>query len=68
MVDGVTGVAAVNLVVEDGRKELVQIQHLHMEENIVQKIVDLEQVVNPHKLATILNALVNTKQVGIGCH
>ena len=67
MVDGVTGVAAVNLVVEDGRKELVQIQYLHMEEKIVQRIVDLEKVANLQRAATLLNALVNMKQVGIGC-
>jgi len=35
MVDGVSGVSAVKNVVEDGRREVAQIQHLHMEELIV---------------------------------
>ena len=62
-----TGVSAVNLVVEDGKKELVQIQYLRMEEKIVQRIVDLEKVANLQRAAMLLNALVNMKQVGIGC-
>merc|ERR1719309_826256 len=53
MVDGVTGVSAVKNVVEDGRKEVAQIQHLQMEELIVQKNMDLEI----KKVATKKNAL-----------
>merc|ERR1712121_410175 len=53
MVDGVTGVSAVKNVVEDGRKEVAQIQHLQMEELIVQKNMDLEI----KKCATLKNAL-----------
>jgi len=53
MVDGVTGVSAVKNVVEDGRREVAQIQHLHMEELIVQKDMDLEI----KKCATLKNAL-----------
>merc|ERR1719187_2051001 len=53
MVDGVTGVSAVKNVVEDGRKEVAQIQHLQMEELIVQKDMDLEI----KKVATKKNAL-----------
>merc|ERR1719187_1681393 len=53
MVDGVTGVSAVKNVEEDGRKEVAQIQHLQMEELIVQKVMDLEI----KKCATLKNAL-----------
>merc|ERR1712055_946875 len=42
MEGGVTGVSAVKNVVEDGGKEVVQVQHLHMEELIAQKDMDLE--------------------------
>merc|ERR1719187_28368 len=43
MVSGVSGVSVVKHVVEEGRKELAQIQHLHMEELIVKlKVMDLK--------------------------
>merc|ERR1712055_850770 len=43
MVSGVSGVSVVKHVVEEGRKELAQIQHLHMEELIVMlKVMDLQ--------------------------
>ena len=56
-----TGVSAVKNVVEDGRKEVAQIQHLQMEELIVQKNMDLEI----KKVATKKNALVSTKNTFI---
>merc|ERR1712055_1035288 len=52
MVRGVSGVSAVKNVVEDGGKEVAQVQHLHMEELIVQKDMDLEI----KKIATKKNA------------
>ena len=42
MVIGVSGVSVVKHVVEERRPELVQIQHLHMEELIVKQDMDLE--------------------------
>merc|ERR1712112_453754 len=43
MVSGVSGVSVVKHVVEEGRKELAQIQHLHMEELIVKlTVIDLK--------------------------
>ena len=56
MVNGVSGVSVVKNVVEDGRKEVAQIQHLQMEELIVQKDMDLEI----KKCATLKNAPVST--------
>ena len=54
MAGGLTGVSAVKNVVEDGRKEVAQIQHLQMEELIVQKNMDLEM----KKFATLKYAPV----------
>merc|ERR1719397_1450245 len=56
MVSGVSGVSVVKHVVEDRRKELAQIQHLHMEELIVKKNMDLETKM----IATLKNAPVAT--------
>merc|ERR1719402_1060760 len=51
MVSGVSGVSVVKHVVEDRRKELAQIHHLHMEELIVKKdMMEMKQV------ATLKNA------------
>jgi len=53
MVNGVSGVSVVKNVVEDGRKELAQIQRRHMEELIVKlKVMDLKI----KKVATLKNA------------
>ena len=54
MVSGVSGVSVVKHVVEDWRKELAQIQPLHMEELIVKKNMDLETKI----IATLKNAPV----------
>merc|ERR1712212_1146292 len=53
MVGGPTGVSAVKHAVEDGGKEVAQIQHLQMEGLIVKKFMDLEI----KKYATLKNAL-----------
>jgi len=53
MVGGLTGVSVVKNVVEDGRREVAQIQHLQMEDVIVQKDMILEK----KKCATLKNAL-----------
>jgi len=54
MVSGVSGVSVVKHVVEEGRKELAQIQHLHMEELTVKlKVMDLQM----KTIATQKNAL-----------
>merc|ERR1719187_2408869 len=53
MVGGLTGVSAVKNAVEDGGKEVAQIQHLQMEGLIVKKFMDLEI----KKYATLKNAL-----------
>jgi len=52
MANGVSGVSVVKNVVEDGRKELAQILHPHMEELIVKKVMDLETKI----IATLKNA------------
>merc|ERR1719495_2459557 len=52
MVSGVSGVSVVKHVVEDRRKEVAQIQRLHMEELIVKKNMDLETKI----IATLKNA------------
>ena len=46
MVPGVSGQLVVKHVVEDRRPELVQIQHLPMEELIVKQDMDLELQIN----------------------
>ena len=54
MVSGVSGVSVVKHVVEERRKELAQILHLHMEELIVKlKVMDLQM----KTIATQKNAL-----------
>merc|ERR1719402_1668386 len=52
MVSGVSGQLVLKHVVEVGRREVVQIQRLHMEELIVQKNMDLEK----KTIATLKNA------------
>merc|ERR1719402_978862 len=52
MVSGVSGQLVLNHVVDVGRREVVQIQRLHMEELIVQKNMDLEK----KTIATLKNA------------
>merc|ERR1719402_1921817 len=52
MVSGVSGQLVLKHVVEVGKREVVQIQRLHMEELIVQKNMDLE--IEP--IATLKNA------------
>ena len=54
MVRGVSGQNVLNHVVEVRRKELAQIQHLHMEELIVKLDMDLEK----ETIATLKNAPV----------
>merc|ERR1712121_609568 len=52
MANGVSGGSVVKNVVEDRRKEVAQIQRLHMEELIVKKNMDLETKI----IATLTNA------------
>jgi len=56
MVGGVSGHLVLNHVVEVGRREVVQIQSLQMEELIVQKDMDLEI----ERIAKLKNAPADT--------